>query len=178
MWLDGFSPSPLTTVIKDLTPFWVFVKPNIQNLICLGLSFLLLCHHNVELNSLAILGVDRLIYNKGLDLRGVIALRGSNIKFFGCSGCWCWVLWGEDLEYSLWTLLWLLPKCLSKTVFQAALVIRTEHYNREMRLNSTGQSFSLLPGVWKSGHVPWPNRQEWNLLQVWGDWFWFLTAQN
>lgn len=57
----------------------------------------MLCHHKVELNALAIWAIDRLIYNKGLELRGVITLRCSNISLFRWSGCWCWLLWDKDL---------------------------------------------------------------------------------
>lgn len=37
----------------------------------------------MKVNALAILRIDRLIYNKGLDLRGAIALRRGNRNFFG-----------------------------------------------------------------------------------------------
>lgn len=43
----------------------------------------------MKLDALAILGIDRPICNKGLDLRGVIALSCSGINLCGWSGCWC-----------------------------------------------------------------------------------------
>lgn len=43
----------------------------------------MLYRHNVKPNALAILGIDRLIYNKGLDPRGVISLACSKINLFG-----------------------------------------------------------------------------------------------
>lgn len=140
----------------------------------------MLYHHNAELNALAILGIDRLIYNKGLDLRGVITLRCNNTLEMARTFLLTSV--GQDFGAQVLNPAVVAAKSPSKIFFQVVFLSRTELYNRETKVKSSSQCSPVLPEeIWpsgqKSGLFPSSKRVK-ETPCMFGDWFWvwYLTA--
>lgn len=131
----------------------------------------MLYHHNAELSALAVLGIDRLIYNKGLDLRGVITLGCNNTLEMARTFILTSV--GQDFGAQVLNPAAVAAKSPNKIFFQVAFLIRTEHYNRETKVSATVPLCSQR----KSGRFPSSKGVEEALCMFVGwFWVWHLTA--